>query len=252
MAFDQLMPIFLSQKVSHVPASLPFKFTGGFALPAKLIGLMFSIQGVYSMMAQIFLFPFVVRRFGSLNTFRFVVISWPLLYFIVPYTVLLPKRFQMVGLSFCLLWRITAQVLAYPSNAILLTNSAPSLLVLGAINGIAASSASLSRAFGPTVSGIINSWGLGMGYAGLAWWASGIICILGAVESFWLEEVEGRMDSLALVDEESSLNEPYIDPLVIDAAISAARRNSEPFASLQKSNSRVGSTPICDESEELR
>ena len=246
------MPLFLSEKVSHRSPSLPFKFVGGFALPAKTIGLMLSIQGVYSMMAQMFLFPFVVRRFGSLKTFRFVVISWPLLYFIVPYTVLLPPRFQMIGLSFCLLWKITAQVLAYPSNAILLTNSAPSMLVLGAINGIAASSASLSRAFGPTVSGIINSWGLGIGYAGLAWWASGIICILGAVESLWLEEVQGRMDSLDLVDEESSLTEGYIDPLVIDAAISAARRNSETSTSLSSGNSDVGGTHTDNESENSR
>lgn len=252
MSFEQLMPIFLSEEVSQHPPSLPFKFTGGFELPAKTIGLMLSIQGVYSMMAQIFLFPFVVRRFGSLKTFRFVVISWPLLYFIVPYTVLLPPRFQMIGLSVCLLWKITAQVLAYPSNAILLTNSAPSMLVLGAINGIAASSASLSRAFGPTVSGIINSWGLGMGCGGLAWWASGIICILGAVESLWLEEVQGRMDPLDLIDEESTLSEAYIDPLIIDAAISAVRKNSETATSIPDSNSDVGGTHTYNELEDSR
>ena len=219
-------------------------------LPAKTIGFMLSIQGVYSMLAQIFLFPFVVRRFGSLKTFRFVVISWPLLYFIVPYTVLLPRRFQMFGLSTCLLWKITAQILAYPSNAILLTNSAPSLLVLGTINGIAASSASLSRAFGPTISGIVNSWGLEIGYSGLAWWASGVISILGAVESLWIEEVQGRMDSLDLVDEESSLSEAYIDPLIIDAAISAVRRTGEIVTSVPISNSNISGPLTYDESED--
>lgn len=215
------MPVFLSTPVSHEPPSLPFKFTGGFALNTKTIGFMLSLQGVYSMITQIFLFPFVVRRFGSLTTFRFVVISWPLLYFGVPYLVLLPKHLQMAGVYFCLVWKITAQVLAYPSNAILLTNSAPSMLVLGTINGIAASTASLCRAFGPTISGLIHSAGLRMGYTGLAWWASGLICILGAVESLWIAEVDGRMDRQSCADEEALLSEAYIDPIAIDAAIIA-------------------------------
>lgn len=216
------MPVFLSTPHSNDPTSLPFKFTGGFALTTKTIGFMLSVQGVYSMVAQIFLFPFVVRRFGTLKTFRFVVTSWPVLYFGVPYLVLLPRCLQMPGIYLCLFWRITAQVLAYPSNAILLTNSAPSLLVLGTINGVAASTASLCRAFGPTVSGLIHSAGLRMGYAGLAWWASGLICIMGAIESLWMEEVHGRMDQQASEDEEALLSEPYIDPSAIDAAIIAA------------------------------
>lgn len=216
------MPVFLSTPISHDVPSLPFKFTGGFALSTKTIGFMLSLQGVYSMIAQIFLFPFVVRRFGALKTFRFVVMSWPLLYFGVPYLVLLPDRLQMPGVYFCLVWKITAQVLAYPSNAILLTNSAPSMLVLGTINGIAASTASLCRAFGPTISGLIHSAGLRLGYTGLAWWASGLICILGAIESLWMAEVGGRMDRQDFEDEEAHPSETYIDPLAIDAAIGAA------------------------------
>ncbi|KAI9874778.1 MAG: hypothetical protein M1830_009294 [Pleopsidium flavum] len=200
---------------------MPFKFTGGFALTTKTIGFMLSLQGVYSMITQIFLFPFVVRRFGSLKTFRFVVMSWPLLYFGVPYLVLLPKHLQIAAVYFCLVWKVTAQVLAYPSNAILLTNSAPSLLVLGTINGVAASTASLCRALGPTISGLIHSAGLRMGYTGLAWWASGLICVLGAIESLWMAEVDGRMDPQAHADEEALISEPYIDPVAIDAAIVA-------------------------------
>ena len=222
MSFDQMMPVFLSTPVSHEPPSLPFKFTGGFALSSKTIGMMLSFQGVYSMLAQLFLFPFVVRRFGTLKTFRFVVISWPMLYFVTPYLVLLPMRFQMTGVYVCLLWRITSQILAFPSNAILLTNSAPSMLVLGVINGIAASTASLSRAFGPSVSGFVHSWGLKMGCTGLVWWAAGLVCILGAVESLWMEERGGRMQQHPVNDEEVATAEPHINSSAMEAAIAAA------------------------------
>jgi hypothetical protein len=222
------MPVFLSTPVSHEPPSSLVKFTGGFALSSKTIGFMLSIQGVYSMTAQVFLFPVAARYWGSLKTFRFVVLSWPILYVLVPYTVLLPPHLQMPGIFVCLLWRVTAQVLAYPSHAILLTNSAPSMLVLGAINGVAASTASLSRAFGPTVSGFINAWGLKLGCTGLAWWVNGLVCLLGALESLWLRETRGRMDHDDDGDVEDAAAEPFINPLDIDTAILAASVSNNP------------------------
>ena len=199
------MPVFLSEPVSHESVVLPFQFTGGFGLSTKTIGFMLSVQGVYSMIAQLFIFPFVAKRFGTLKTFRFVIMTWPVLYALVPYVVLLPQGFQKTGIYLCLLWKITFHVLAFPSNAILLTNSAPSTLVLGIINGVAASTASLARAFGPTVTGVLHAWGLEIGSAGLAWWVSGIVCIFGAVESLWMEEVtDGRMDQQEGGDEEDN------------------------------------------------
>lgn len=221
------MPVFLSEPVSHEPLSLPFKFMGGFGFSSKQIGCMLSVQGVYSMIAQIFLFPYAARKLGTLKTFRAVLLTWPLLYLVVPYLVLLPPSLQTPGIYLCLLWKITSHVLAFPSNAILLTNSAPSALVLGVINGVSASTASLARACGPTVTGILHSWGLQLGSAGLAWWASGLICLLGAIESLWLEEGPGRMDQPDPEDEEQLIEEALIDPLAIDAAITATGEFSE-------------------------
>ena len=199
------MPVFLSEPVSNEPVTLPFHFTGGFGLSTKAIGFMLSVQGVYSMIAQLFIFPFVARRFGTLKTFRFVVMTWPVLYALVPYVVLLPPNLQKIGIYVCLLWKITFHVLAFPSNAILLTNSAPSTLVLGVINGVAASTASLARACGPTVTGVLHAWGLEFGSMGVAWWVSGIVCAIGAIESLWMEEVtNGRMDQQEDGDEEDN------------------------------------------------
>ena len=222
MAFDQLLPVFLSSPVDHQPRSMPFKFVDGFGLSTPTIGFMLSVQGIYSMAATVFLFPFTARYWGSLKTFRFVLMTWPVLYVIVPYMVLLPPRLQIPGVYLCLFWRVTAQVLAYPSHAILLTNAAPSMLVLGAINGVAASTASLSRAFGPTVSGFIHAWGLKLGYTGLAWWVNGLVCVLGALESMLLQPTRGRMDQDDDGDEEDPAAERLVPPLGIDTAILAA------------------------------
>lgn len=194
MCFDTMFPLLLSTPITQKNSALPFRFTGGLGLSSKTIGFMLSLQGIYSMLAQLFLFPFMACRFGSLKTFRFVVMVWPILYFAVPYVILLPERFQLAGVYCCLLWRITAQVLAYPSHAIILTNSAPSMLVLGVINGVAASTASLMRAFGPTISGFIYTAGLKIGCVGLVFWMSGLVSIFGAIESLWVGQIGGRME----------------------------------------------------------
>lgn len=217
------MPVLLSTPESADVPSMPFKFTGGFALSSKAIGAIFSFQGLYSMLAQLFLFPIIVRRFGNLKVFRFVALTYPFLYFSVPYLVLLKGRMRMIGLAICLLVKVTMGVLAYPSNAILLTNSAPSMLVLGTINGIAASIASLARALGPTISGMIHSTGLRMGYSGLAWWTGGLVCIVGAVESLWMAEVRGRLDQVDQTDEEAGQG-------ISSSPVDAATATSDEFS----------------------
>lgn len=183
---------------------------------------MLALQGLYSMVAQVLLFPFAVRKLGSLRTFRLVLMVWPFLYLLVPYLVLLPERFQLVGVYVILLWRITAQVLAFPSHAILLTNSAPSMQVLGVINGVAASTASLTRAFGPTVSGVVYTAGLSMGYTGLAFWVSGLVSVLGALESLWVGQKGGRMEKEHQASQaEVNRDDTMINPLDLDAALVA-------------------------------
>lgn len=182
------MPVFLSTPKSDVETSLPFKFTGGLGMSTSTIGFMLAIQGIYSMIAQLWLFPFVVRRFGTLKTFRFVLLVWPPLYLAVPYLILLPTTLQIPAVYCALIGKITLHVIAFPTIAILLANAAPSSKVLGSINGAAASTASLGRALGPTITGFLHSKGLASGYSVLAWWACGIMCLVGAVESFCMEE----------------------------------------------------------------
>ncbi|KAJ5649031.1 uncharacterized protein N7484_002754 [Penicillium longicatenatum] len=188
VSFDQLMPVFLSTPKSDDRVALPLQFTGGLGLPTKTIGFMLAVQGVYSMIAQLWLFPFVVKQFGTLRTFRFVLLAWPAIYLTVPYLILLPAKLQMPAVYVALISKITLHVIAFPATAILLANAAPSSKVLGTINGAAASTASLSRAFGPTLTGLLHSKGLESGYSVLAWWACGLVCLIGAIQSFWMEE----------------------------------------------------------------
>lgn len=211
------MPIFLSEERMTSEQSqkvvLPFKFLGGFGKSTQAIGFMMAVQAAYSMFAQLCLFPFLVRRVGTLRAFRSVMTIWPVLYFFVPFLVLLPERLQSAGIYFTLVTKITFQVIAFPSNAILLANAAHSKSVLGTINGAAASTACLARAMGPVVTGSIHSAGLKYGYNGLAWWAGGVVCAIGALESYWMEDTEGRLDRPS-VEEEPNTCEPLLHTAV--------------------------------------
>ncbi|KAB8349614.1 hypothetical protein FH972_023635 [Carpinus fangiana] len=188
IAFEQLMPVLLSMDASEDPVELPFKFTGGYGLPSSTIGFILSCQGIYQMAAQLLLFPYVVGKLGNLWTFRLTALSYPLLYFTVPYLALLPHTVRMPALALVLVWKVTFQALAYPANQLFLTNAVPSTMVLGAVNGVAASAASLARAFGPTLSGYIESVGLDMGYMGLPWWMGAAVAMLGGVECLFMRE----------------------------------------------------------------
>jgi hypothetical protein len=196
MVFDSLLPVFLSTTPPEhrVPPSLPFKFIGGFGLDTQSIGALLSVQGLYSMVATQFLFPPITTRMGPLRLFKIMSVSYPLLYFVTPYIVLLPDNLRMVSVYVIVLWKCSITTLAYPSNAILLTNSAATTLTLGTINGAAASTASLCRAIGPIVSGLLYTMGMESGYSGLSWWVTGLVTIGGAFVGLKITEPRGRMD----------------------------------------------------------
>lgn len=207
MAFDQLMPVFLSTPISdEIPHSL-LRFTGGLGMTTQAIGFILSMQGIFSMCTQFTVFPPVARHFGILNVYRFCVFTYATSYFIVPYLDWLPAgKLQMAGVYGVLAIKIVYGVLAYPCNAILLTNSAPSLLVLGAINGIASSCASLARAISPTLTGMIYSFGLDNNCVGLAWWANGVVCLVGALQVLTMKNADFEGQAVegvgGVVDEE--------------------------------------------------
>jgi predicted MFS family arabinose efflux permease len=157
---------------------------------------------------------------------------WPCLYLAVPYLLLLPNHLQQAGIYFCLLTKITFQAICFPSNAILLINAAPSKSALGTINGLSSSIACLARALGPTVNGWINSAGLELGYGGLAWWAIGLACAIGALQSHWIEEPEESLDRPLKADEQITCG-PLLHPAAIE--------------STENSTSRLDNLPLMDE-----
>jgi hypothetical protein len=178
-----------SAPLATTEPQLPFKFQTGFNLDAATVGTILSWQGGLQIVAQLAIFPAINHRYGSLFTFRIAVLGYPLLYFLVPYLGLVPAHLRYPAIGAMLLWKVTAQSFAFPSNNIMLADAAPALTVLGTLNGVAASSASLARACGPLVSGAAQAKGAALGYSGLAWWTCAAVAVAGAVVSMYQTHV---------------------------------------------------------------
>lgn len=110
-----------------------------------------------------------------------------------------------------ILWKVTAQALTYPSLAIMLANAAPTRRVLGTLNGVAAASASLCRAFGPTLSGLVQSAGLSIGVLGLPWWGNSLAALLGAALCMFMVEESQAFSKADEAQIEESGYETYLE-----------------------------------------
>lgn len=144
------------------------------------------------MLIQFLIFPPAARYFGVLNCLKTVAVTFPVAYILTPFTALLPNQTaQQVGIFTIMLLKCWAAIFAFPCSTILLTNSAPSLRVLGTLNGVSTSISALGRAAGPAIGGWTFSYGVDIGYVILPWWTLASFAILGAVPVWWLVEMEG-------------------------------------------------------------
>ncbi|EGP92772.1 unnamed protein product [Zymoseptoria tritici ST99CH_3D7] len=196
MAFDQLIPVYMQHSPIGSPHSTPYtfplKFAGGFGLNHFEIGLMSTFYGVAGMFVQFFVFPPLCRKYGVLFWLKVSACTFPIVYFITPFTALLPTtRWQVICMFALMATKCLAGIFAFPCSTILLTNSASSLRTLGTLNGIATSVSAIGRAIGPAMSGAIFSVGVKRGYVIAPWWFMAAIAALAAVPVWWLVEGEG-------------------------------------------------------------
>ncbi|EMD68175.1 hypothetical protein COCSADRAFT_33137 [Bipolaris sorokiniana ND90Pr] len=207
ISLEQLLPILMSKKLpSGDNQHLPFHFEGGFGWSTQTTGAFLAAQGFLQMFAQVIVFPWLSKKLGSLRTFWITLSCYPILYLLAPYLAILPESLRIPGLMVLLLAKVTFQSLSYPSLAIILANSSPSKKVLGTLNGVAMSSASIARGFGPTVSGAVDSLGTSLHMSGLAWWTIAAVAFLGWLPGFALQEGNKRPNFTCQDDEEALLD----------------------------------------------
>ena len=189
MTYDHLFPIFLQDdRVDDISilVSSPGSIPGGLGLTIQQVGFIMSINGLIALFIQAIIFPLFAAWLGVWRVFILVTLLHPIEYFVVPFLVLLPVNLLYPGIWACLTIRNFTSILAYPVILILLKEATPNRSFLGKINGLAASAGAACRTVAPPLSGYLYSVGTRQGFTGLAWWASGVIAIVGAMQMFWI------------------------------------------------------------------
>ncbi|KAE8446082.1 hypothetical protein EG329_012590 [Mollisiaceae sp. DMI_Dod_QoI] len=193
-AFMQIFPVFLSTPPSSTPAYSAIKFNGGLGLASPTIGIFLSLFGIFGILIQLCIYPSLQAWLGTLRSYRVALSIFPFAYIVAPYICLIPSSnfpLQAVAIAFILFLQVTARTFGIPSTVILLTNSAPTPLALGAVHGVGNMLSSLARTVGPALGGVVFGWGMDNGAVGTVWWSYlTVISLVGLGQSWMLKEGE--------------------------------------------------------------
>jgi len=208
--FNSLWFVFLSTPVND-PAHpdppnyhrrLPFHFTGGLGMPPRDVGLAMSILGVIGILMQLFIYPIINAKFGTVKSWRIFLFAFPLAYVLVPFLSIVPSKSPppaekdgiWVWFAVCsvLFIQVTGRTFALPATVILINNSCPHPSVLGTVHGIGQSLSSLARTVGPAVGGVLYGLGLKKGVVGAVFWGLSLVAGLNCVASNWVREGDGH------------------------------------------------------------
>jgi MFS family permease len=189
--FLHVFPVLLSMPT--VPGQTPsiFTFKGGLGLTSPMIGLYLSLFGIAGIILQLFIYPRLQQRMGTLGVFRVANAIFPLAYILAPYLVLLVDHNQMkwIPMAVVLFTQVMARTMAIPSSILLLTNATQHRSRLGTIHGAGNTLSAFASACGPAIGGVLLARGIDMGVAGLVWWTwLFVISIAGLVWSSVLRE----------------------------------------------------------------
>lgn len=170
-----------------------FHFGGGLGLTTSRVGLATALIGVIGLPLQIFLYPRIQLRLGTLKCYRTFLPFSPLAYVLMPFLVLVPRLPWLVWPAFTVVvgLQVVSRTFSLPATIILVNNSVTDPSVLGTVHGIAQSVSSAARTLGPLVGG----WGLGLGLkhniVGAVWWALAVEAVVGWVITWTITEGKG-------------------------------------------------------------
>lgn len=205
--FNSLWFVFLSTPVFDPSASdhgvrLPFRFTGGIGMHPQAVGVAMAILGVIGIALQLFFYPRMSERLGTLMSWRVFLLLFPVAYFLVPYLSVVPstsgpphsKTGAAIWLSICgvLFIQVMGRTFALPSQAILINNCSPHPSVLGTVHGLGQSVSSFARTVGPIIGGVVYGFGLSRGYVGLVFWLLSCVAICACLASLLVKEGDGH------------------------------------------------------------
>ena len=201
VVFNEFLPIFVSYDAAYDEngirkSQLPLKLIGGLGYTAKKAGNLLSSSGMFGIIMMLTIFPWIDRTFTPIGHFRFALAAFPILFFALPYIVLLlPKQANGLGetkLADCVLYgfvfvRVVIASTMSPTVMVLINENAPPGAA-GLVNGLSISASSLAACVAPLVWGRLMSYSHEIEAGWLSWWSLGALTFVGLVQGFFVND----------------------------------------------------------------
>lgn len=201
VVFNEFLPIFVSYDAAYDDHGMrksrfPLNLIGGLGYTAKKAGNLLSSSGMFGIIMMLTIFPWIDRTFSPIGHFRFALAMFPILFFALPYIVLLlPKQIDGVldtNLADCVLYgfvfiRVVIASTMSPTVMVLINENAPPGAA-GLVNGLSISASSLAACVAPLVWGRLMSYSQKIEAGWLSWWSLSALTFFGLIQGFFVKE----------------------------------------------------------------
>ena len=203
MTYDHLLPIFLEDDRTRTGGFFllmnkalnplnPLYSPGGLGLSLRAVGMIMAVNGVIALFVQAVIFPFAAARIGVYRLFLLVTLLHPVAYLVMPALLYVPESLLYPAIYACLTVRNILAILVYPLLLILIKEATPTPLVLGKVNGMAASAGAACRMAAPPVAGYLYAVGKRMDCTALAWYGSAVVAVIGTAQCLQVHRMRNR------------------------------------------------------------
>lgn len=183
-----------------------------------------AILGTIGITLQLFLYPLINARLGTVRSWRIFLYCFPVVYTLVPFLSLLPSTTPppsqktgptiWIALTSLLFVQVIGRTFASPATTILINNCSPHPSVLGTIHGIGQTASSAARTVGPALGGWLYGVGLRKGVVGATFWGLACLAACSCVMSNFVKEGDGHEIRLEGDDEAEEEAERENQPLL--------------------------------------
>jgi hypothetical protein len=186
VTYIQLLPIFLRDPRDTTVPPYYVGGIGGLEMSLSSVGLVMGVNGIIGLVVQL-MFPFFTECVGINATLLIMSTLHPLSYFCLPYLAFVPDNiWRYVGLYTWLTMRNVFSTFTYPILLIYIKRWTPNSM-LGRVNGFVASAGAGCRSISPAGAGFLQSIGQNHHLSALAWWASGLIALIAAILTWFID-----------------------------------------------------------------